>query len=475
MSPEPSSARASLRRRLIRHVTLPLLLTWGLGSALALGIASYFTQRAFDRAMLDDAYLLSAHLAQQDGHWVLNMSADDIRTVLYDQSEMVYFAVQGLDGHLIAGHAGLHPPPAEDDSADTRYTDLNYQGQTLRAAVLERREPRLQIVVALTTTSRSALLRRLVTYSIAPQVLLLLGLVAWLRRAVNRDLQPLSQLQELVETRDAADLSPLPRGLLAGAASRDVHGLASAIDALLGRVAEGLAAQREFAGNVAHELRTPLAGIRALAEYGLAQHDPARWREQLQAVLESQQRASRLVDQLLAVALANETGAALPLKPLDLAAIARQQLLQLLARADKAGMELEASGLDEPAWALGDTALVEGLLANLLDNALRYGRGPEARGHIRLELGQHAGHVVLTVTDAGPGIGAALRESLKTRWRQGHEGTRLGQGAGLGLAIVQRYAELMQADFRLDAGPGGLGLCASVAFRSPDAAKMPPR
>lgn len=81
-----TTTRASLRRRLVRHVTLPLLLTWGLGSALALGIASYFTQRAFDRTMQDDAYLLSAHLAGQDGRWVLNMSADDIRTVLFDQS-----------------------------------------------------------------------------------------------------------------------------------------------------------------------------------------------------------------------------------------------------------------------------------------------------------------------------------------------------------------------------------------------------
>ncbi|MCY4757056.1 sensor histidine kinase [Pelomonas aquatica] len=460
-----TTTRASLRRRLVRHVTLPLLLTWGLGSALALGIASYFTQRAFDRTMQDDAYLLSAHLAGQDGRWVLNMSADDIRTVLFDQSERVYFAVQGRDGRLIAGHAGLHAPPADDDGAEVRYTDLVFQGQKLRAVVLERREPAVQIIVALTTTSRSALLRQLVTYSIAPQVLLLLGLLAWLRRAVNRDLRPLSQLQELVETRDAADLSPLPRELLDGSASRDVHGLASAIDALLGRVAQGVGAQREFAGNVAHELRTPLAGIRALAEYGLAQRDPARWREQLQAVLESQQRASRLVDQLLAVALASEAEAVVQLRRLDLAAGARDRLLQLLPLADKAGVELEAGGLDEPAWVMADPALVDGLLANLLDNALRYGHRPGKAGRIRLDIGHADGRVVLSVTDQGPGIGAEQREALKARWRQGSDGARLGQGAGLGLSIVQRYAELMQAEFRLDEGDGGAGLKASMAFR----------
>ncbi|MBV8035783.1 sensor histidine kinase N-terminal domain-containing protein [Roseateles sp.] len=464
-----STARASLRSRLVRHVTLPLLLTWGLGSALALGIASYFTQRAFDRSMLDDAYLLSAHLAQRDGRWVLDMSENDIRTVLYDQSEQVYFSIVSHDGRLIAGHAGLRAQPA-DDGGDSHYTDLRYQGQELRAVVLSRDTPPAQIVVALTTSSRRALLRRLVAYSVVPQVLLLLGLMLWLRRAVTRDLQPLSRLQELVETRDAADLSPLPRALLEGAASRDVHGLAGAIDALLGRVAQGVAAQREFAGDVAHELRTPLAGIRALAEYGLSQRDPAQWRDQLHAVLLSQQRASRMVDQLLAIALAQEAGAAIQLRRLDLAAAARDQLLRRLPAADRAGVELEASGLDEPAWVRADAGLVDGLLVNLLDNALRYGHRAGG-GRVWIELAHRDGHQVLTICDQGPGIDAAQRELLTNRWRQGLDGHAQRLGAGLGLAIVQRYADLMQAEFRLEDGGGPVdapGLRASVAFRVAD-------
>jgi len=327
----------------------------------------------------------------------------------------------------------------------------------------------VRIIVALTTNSRSALLRQLVLFSAAPQVALLLGLVLWVRHIVSHDIRPLSRLQELVESRDAADLSPLPPQALADAASRDVHGLASAIDALLGRVAQGVAAQREFAGNVAHELRTPLAGIRALAEYGLAQRDPAQWREQLQAVLQSQQRASRLVDQLLAVALANEASAAVQLQRVDLAAISRELLLRLLPRADKAGVELEASGLDAPAWVMADPALVEGLLSNLLDNALRYGLRPGEPGYIRLEVHRSGERLMLAVSDRGPGIDAERRESLKLRWRQGSEGVRLGAGAGLGLAIVQRYAELMRAELRLDDGDDGIGLRASVAF-SPAAA-----
>jgi len=114
---------------------------------------------------------------------------------------------------------------------------------------------------------------------------------------------------------------------------------------------------------------------------------------------------------------------------------------------------------------MADPALVDGLLANLLDNALRYGHRPGKAGRIRLDIGHADGRVVLSVTDQGPGIGAEQREALKARWRQGSDGARLGQGAGLGLSIVQRYAELMQAEFRLDEGDGGAGLKASMAFR----------
>lgn len=468
--------RNSLRSRLLRHVTVPLLLTWALGTGLALGIASHFTQRAFDRSLLDDAYLLAAHLEARGARWALNMSEDDIRTVLYDQSERVYFAVTSPDGELIAGHAGLEPPGGRDDGSEWRYADLHYQGQMLRAVVLERAQPPARIVVALTTASRQDLLRRLIGYSVVPQVLLLLGLMLWLRRAVSHDLQPLSALREVVERRDAADLSPLPRPVVDDTASRDVHGLAVAIDALLGRVAGGVAAQREFAGNVAHELRTPLAGIRALAEYGLSRAEPAQWREQLVLILQSQQRASRLVDQLLALALADESGPAVTLSPVDLAACARDRLLQLLPQADQAGVELEAAGLDAPALVWGDAALIDGLLSNLLDNALRYGRLPGQPGHIRLEVRQElqpdGPRVHLSVCDQGPGLAAAERAALKARWRQGPEGTRLGLGAGLGLAIVQRYADLMQARFRLEEGPQGHGLCACVAFMSPTAATL---
>ena len=215
-------------------------------------------------------------------------------------------------------------------------------------------------------------------------------------------------------------------------------------------------AQREFAGNVAHELRTPLAGIRALADYGLAHSTPDVWREQLERIAASQARASRLVDQLLGMAMADEADIGLQREPVRLDQLAEQTVLRYLARADARAVDLGARGLDEPVTVQANAALIEGILDNLLDNALRYGGRT-----ITIELDGTR----LSVIDDGPGLSDTARHDLMQRWTQGPAGQKLGQGAGLGLSIVARYAQLMGA--RLTMEPAvPKGLCASVTFKS---------
>jgi len=305
-------------------------------------------------------------------------------------------------------------------------------------------------VIAQTTLSRTALVRRLLGYALAPQVLLLMLLAVWLWYGIRSDLRPLGELQQALDRRDVYDLSPVA----VVRTSREVQRLGNAVNALFDRLNHSVRAQREFVGNVAHELRTPLAGIRALAEYGLAQHDSAVWREQLVRVGERQARASHLIDQLLALALADEARTGLARQPVRLDVLAEQTVLRHLARADARGVDLGARGLDERTTVLANDALVEGILDNLIDNALRYGGRT-----ITVEL---AGRT-LSVIDDGPGIPIDAQRDLMQRWAQGPAGQKLGQGSGLGLSIVARYAELLGAELRLDAAePSGLRV--SVEF-----------
>jgi two-component system sensor histidine kinase TctE len=316
--------------------------------------------------------------------------------------------------------------------------------------------------VGQTTRSRKALLRDVLVYSVVPQLLLLGLLALWLRRIIGQELQPLSDLRHSVEQRDARDLRPLP----VPASSRDIAQLGAAINALLARLDHSLQAQREFSGNVAHELRTPLAGIRALAAYGLAQSEPAVWREQLQRIGASEARASRLVEQLLALALADEADTGVRNEPVALDELVRETVLRYLPRADAAGVDLGVQGLDQPVQVIGNAALIEGLLGNLLDNALRHACPATGQAAaVTVELAREPAGVRLSVVDNGPGLDEQERRHLLQRGVRGLHAQRLGEGAGLGLAIVGKFAEVMGATFELGDAPGGQGLRASVLLR----------
>ena len=460
---DPARAKPSLRTRLVRHVLVPLAVTWGLGSVVVLMVGEHFAAQAFDRALLDDAHALAAHV-RSDGHRLaLDLTPQELSTLLFDQSESLYFAVFGPGGTFLAGDAGLRPA-AIPAGASHEFAELPFAGKRVRSVSLRRNEPaEFVVVMAQTTASRTQLLRRLLVYSGLVQLSLLLVAAWWLSRIIERDLRPLAQLQHAVDRRDAGDLAPLPSSLTQGATTRDVHHLGEAVNSLLSRLQESLNAQREFAGNVAHELRTPLAGIRAQTSNALAQDDVTLLRGELQGIAQAEQRASRLVDQLLALARADEGSAGLTLETITLNELVRDIVLRFLPRADALGVDLGAEGLEEAVEVRGDKALIEGILNNLLDNALRYGSSNAPR--VTVAVHREGDAAVLSVADNGPGLSAGDAARLTQRWTQGDRGQALAQGAGLGLAIVRRYAELLGADLGLESGAQGAGLCASVRFQ----------
>jgi two-component system sensor histidine kinase TctE len=457
--------KPSLRSRLARRVVVPLVITWALGSGVAAWVANHFAGQAFDRALLDDAHAVGAHVHRGDNGLELELSPAEMRTLLFDQTESVHYSVFDPEGRPIAGDPQLRPPPLTE-GAEFQFANFELRGRELRSVSLRLSDPApFIIVMAQTSASRTELLHRMLAFSAIPQVLLLIFLATWLRAVIRRDLQPLAQLQQAVDARSASDLAPVPAEVTEGATTRDVERLGLALNSLLARLASSIESQREFAGNVAHELRTPLAGIRAQAAYALRHDEPRVWKEQLQGIAQGEQRASHLVDQLLALARADEASASLKLDEVPLHEVARRVLLRALQQADAAGVDLGAEGIDEPATVRGDAALIEGILGNLLDNAMRYGRSAQPR--VTVSISREEGDTVLAVTDNGPGLSGQDADSLSRRWAQGASGKKLGAGAGLGLAIVQRYAQLMGASFQMRAAKEGTGLCAMVRFPEP--------
>lgn len=457
----------SLFQRLRKRVIVPLALTWLLGTLLAFAVARYSTQQAFDRALLDDAYAVASHVRQtKEGDLTLALTPNEMGTLLFDQSERLYFAVYSEEGRFLAGHAGLQLPQ-ELDLNPHAFTPLAWNNKALRAVVLQRQTPQpFKVVVAQTTKSQGVFFQRLLVLSLVPQLLLLLGLAWWLRRKIQQDVQPLTALQNAVALRDVRDLTPLP----VSDRTSEMKNLSEAINALLSRIDKSVRAQKEFAGNVAHEMRTPLAGMKALTEYALSQSNPAVWREQLQKIAQSQERASHLMDQLLAMAMVQEAQQSVA-EPVNLVAVIRDSIMRHLHRADVLGIDLGASGIEEDGtvWVMAQRALIEGVIDNLIDNAFRYGVPPDGsapRVTVELTANPGFGQSAVWVHDNGPGIPQPQRERLLQRWARDQDAQALQHGSGLGLAIVSEYARIMNAKLRLATADEGRGLKIGLLFQT---------
>lgn len=446
----------SLRSRLSLHVLLPLAMVWLVGGVITNGIAYYFVVQAFDRSLLDDAYNLATNVRQGPNGLELRLSQTELNSLLYDQNEETYMAVFRPDGSLISGHPWLKD--SRENNAIT-FSDIQHQGKRLRAVSLLRQEPApFSVVMAQTTQSRSQLLQRLLAFSLIPQALLLLGLAWWIRRAITGDIKPLNTLVTELNQRDTHDLATLTTL----SSFREVKNLSDAANALMLRIQSGIIAQREFTGNVAHELRTPLAGIRAQAEYALRQQDPEVWRHNLQGIVASQERASHHIDQLLAMAFADENSSGIVLAPVRLDQIVQRLILQALPRANALHVDLGAMGIEDSVNVMGEPALLEGVIGNLLDNALRYGKPVDGQtAQITICVAHTAQNVCLALSDNGPGMLKYDYPQQLKRWQSGslpqksHGSQYYKSGSGLGLSIVSRYVQLLGAQIEFDSTLSG--------------------
>jgi signal transduction histidine kinase len=276
------------------------------------------------------------------------------------------------------------------------------------------------------------------------------ALAIWWLAAQN--LAPLDRLARELRARDARSLTPLPTTRLPD----EVAPLAQALNALLERLRSALDAQRAFVADAAHELRSPLTALKLQLEL-LRRESDAEGREAARAALaEGIARASRLVEQLLALARA-EPDAAASAERVDLVAIARQAVAETLPFAQSRSVELELIAPGS-AFVSGDALALGLLVRNLADNAARYSP-PGSRVEVRVS--GDAAAVLLQVDDSGPGIAEEERERVFDRfYRRADDGE---SGSGLGLAIVRSVVLAHGASIALESAPLG-GLRVSVRF-----------
>jgi two-component system sensor histidine kinase QseC len=236
----------------------------------------------------------------------------------------------------------------------------------------------------------------------------------------------------------------------------ELSGLAERLEELLLRVRDSLDSERRFTSHAAHELRTPVAALRAQAEVALATKDPAVRDSALHHCIEACDRMTRLVVQLLQLARTDETGSIAAATSCELRAIAERVLADCAPAAMTEGTTVSLDARDG-GLVMGDQALLEAMVRNLVDNALRHGG---SRGQVRVGLARANDEIRLTVEDAGPGVPPDTLERLGRRFYRAGEAT--GAGSGLGLSIVKRIAELHGGSVNFRTGNAGSGLLVEI-------------
>lgn len=280
----------------------------------------------------------------------------------------------------------------------------------------------------------------------------LLALAIWF--AVGNALRPLRAVTRVVEARRQAVLDPLT----VAHPPQEVAPLIDALNELFARIRQTLDNERQFTANAAHELRTPLAALKTQAQVALRADAEEGRKNALTHVVEGVDRMTRMTEQLLTLARLDPENTALKWQPVDLPALATQLAGSLNAAAAAKNIRLSITG-DTSASVEGNSELLQVLLRNLIDNAIRY-TPPD--GSVSILIQATAGTVQLAVSDSGPGIPDTERERALHRFeRLGHSRS---EGSGLGLSIVARIAELHRATLSLATASDGHGLLVTLVF-----------
>ena len=454
---------SSLRGRLLRRLAVLLALILAFG-----GLSSYWSARraadtAYDRTLLASARAVADGLYSSDGKLRANVPYVALDTFAYDSAGRIYYQVLDPAGGLVSGYealpaAGLEVKRTDDYPALARFYDGVYREQEVRVVSLLQPvseadlEGMAEIRVAETRGARERMARELLVGTLWRMGLLALTALGLVWLAVSLALRPLEQLRQAVAARASDDLQPLPETGL----PRELRPLVDALNQFNARLRGLFERQAQFIAEAAHELRTPLAALKARLELGRRSDDSAQWRQALDEAAGSTERLSQLANQLLSLARIESGARAIAeggAQRLELGGLARELGLALapLAHARGVALALEA---EEAVWVDGEPTLLSELLCNLLDNALAH---TPAGGNVILRVLAPA---ILEVEDDGPGIPPEEREKVFERF---YRRNPAGSGAGLGLAIVGEICRAHRARISLLDGTAG-GLCVRVEF-----------
>ncbi|UMA66576.1 sensor histidine kinase N-terminal domain-containing protein [Roseivivax marinus] len=435
-----AEASAVPRRR--RSITTRLALTLaaifvGGGTAIAIAALAYgrtAADRSFDRLLIGAAEQIAEAVAVRGGRLIVDIPASAFELLSLAADDRIVYAVTAPDGALVTGYPDL--PRAETQGIyDGEITGADARFVRIDRLLAERAlTGRVTVVVGQTTQARTELARE-----IAGRAVLLSGIAGLFMAglalvAVRRALAPLDRLARHLSTREAHDLRPVPVEV-----PREIGVLVDTLDRFMARVERQVSATQALLGDAPHQLRTPIAAIRAHAELAREERDPEKLRAMVTRIHQRALNLGRLADQMLSRAMIIHRADAVPRAPVDLREVAMRAVDEVDHLGGGAGVGLHLP--EDAVRVAGDALSLGEAVKNLLANALRYGTAPVAVSASGAE-----GRARIEVLDAGPGIPEGQWVDAMSRFA-GRSGVS-AESAGLGLSIVASVAEAHEGTLR---------------------------
>ena len=455
------SGSTTLRRQVLAWVSIPLGILWLISAYIDYDIAKRYVNVVYDRALLESALDIGRQVRVLRGRIYVDLPEAAIQMLRTRGTGQLYYMVTGPDREYITGEPDITPAqPSETGQA--HYYDDTYREQPVRVAVIqlpvETEDIRGQVTVHVLETlpPRTELIRELSIKFALPLALLTIVAFIVISFSVTRALAPLAILRQEIEQRSHRDLSPLP----AAHVPTEVRPLIDSMNALLSRLGAALSAQQRFIADAAHQLRTPIAGLRTQTELALRLSAPEEVRATLTQLQTAAEHTTHLVNQLLSLARAEPSAEhTQTMERLDIVTLARATTTEWVPRALARGIDLGFDGPEAPAHINGNDFLLHEMLGNLIDNALRY---TQNGGHVTVRIKHARDGIKIEVEDNGPSIPENERDAVLERFHR-VLGTGV-DGCGLGLAIAREIVLRHGGGIRLLAATGNQGTLAQVTL-----------
>ncbi|MGA0936294.1 MAG: sensor histidine kinase [Pseudohongiellaceae bacterium] len=451
----------SLRTQLLLLVGGPLLLLLAFESVVSYQIGMHITNQVFDRWLLDSAYSLVQEVKVDDSE--ISFIADDAAVMAFswDELDTIHFQIADLRGNVVAGLNALEPttPPGELGSMPV-FNDIVVNGSRTRAVSIlapPGEAPSYIVTVAETLNKRQAMTGELLHEFLLSKLVLVLAILLIIAITFEKAFRPLIRIGRELDQRSPQDLAPISVGRVPG----EIRGLIVNTNRLLERIDAAISAREQFIGNIAHQIRTPLAGIKLQAQLaldGTAMAEPTQ--TALEKIVSASDQMAHVNSQLMKLARAESAyGRGLRNETVDLASVIRNVCSELTWRAHEKDIQLLQHLPEQPCCISGEMTLITEMVANLIENAIIYGN---SGGHVWVHLDTTGDGFRIEIEDDGPGIDKAHWPQIFDRFFRPYAPDT--NGCGLGLSIVREIAMAHGANVYLEERAQGTGIRFVILF-----------